>query len=118
MIEFVCIGETITDAEIVEHVLMALPKSFYGLVNTLMYRPTLPIVAELIMILLQVDIQREIKGNRRSDHEALLIKSTSKKNHGGHKTNSGGEDDRHRHKKGGSGECHYCGSKETLYSLK
>jgi hypothetical protein len=50
--EFACIGEKITDPEVVEHVLMALPESFEGLVNTLMYRPTLPTVAELTVILL------------------------------------------------------------------
>lgn len=40
--ELAGVGETITNEEVVEHVLMALPESYEGLMNTLMYRPTLP----------------------------------------------------------------------------
>jgi len=57
---------------------MALPESFEGLVNTLMYRPVLPSVAELTVILLQDDLWREIKGNRWSENEALLVNSNGK----------------------------------------
>lgn len=55
--EFACIGLTVTDAEIVEHVLMALPESYEGLVNTLMYRPALPTASELTVILMEDDIR-------------------------------------------------------------
>lgn len=63
--EFACVGETVTDNEIVVHVLMALPEqSFEGLVNTLMYRPTLLTVAELTVILMELmqdDLRREVR---------------------------------------------------------
>lgn len=59
--EFSCLGEIITDNEIVEHVLMVLPESYEVLVNTLMYRSTLPTVAELIVIFMQDDICRELR---------------------------------------------------------
>ncbi|OAE23717.1 hypothetical protein AXG93_2253s1290 [Marchantia polymorpha subsp. ruderalis] len=79
-------GETIADEEIVEHDLIALPESYEGLVNTIMYRPTFPRVAELTDILLQDEIQREIKGKKQSDSEALFVKS---KNFMRQKTTSG-----------------------------
>ncbi|OAE32015.1 hypothetical protein AXG93_2772s1250 [Marchantia polymorpha subsp. ruderalis] len=73
--EFACIGLTVTDAEIVEHVLMALPESYEGLVNTLMYRPALPTASELTVILMQDDIRRELRVGKRVEDEALFIKS-------------------------------------------
>lgn len=71
--EFACIGETITVAEIVEHVLMALPETFEGLVNTSMYCANLPTMTEFTVILLHDDIRREIKGSKQGDHEFNII---------------------------------------------
>jgi hypothetical protein len=102
--ELAGVGERITDAEVVEHVLMALPESYEGLVNTLMYRPALPTVAELTSILMQDNLCREIKG-KRNDGEALLVKGGAKKVFTNRK-----DDSRHKPKK--SGECHFCGSKD------
>lgn len=58
--DFACIGEKITASELVEHVLMALPESYQGLVNTVMYQSALPTPSELTVILLQDDLRREI----------------------------------------------------------
>lgn len=109
--EFACIGQAVTDAEVVEHVLMALPESYEGLVNTLMYRPALPTVAELTVVLMQDDIRRELKSSKRVEDEALLIRSGNKKPATGNRRSSpGGESAQPKSKK--NGECHYCGSKE------
>lgn len=105
--EFACVGETITDDEIVEHVLMALPETFEGLVNTLMYRPVLPSVAELTMILMQDDIRRELRSHKKGDGEALLLK----KNFANRKTMTAGSEDRTKSRKDG-GVYHYCGRKD------
>lgn len=108
--EFACIKEIINDSEILEQILMALPESYEGLVSSVMYRPTLPTVVELTVILLQDDIRREIKGGKRSDQEALL--TNSKKSFGGRRSSLATSDARHKHKKNTASECHYCGSKE------
>lgn len=104
--ELACAGEIIADEEVVEHVLMALPESYEGLVNTITYRPTLPSVAELTVILLQDEIRREIRGQKQGDCEALLVKT--KKNFISRKPTSGG-DSLSKGKRTPS-ECHYCGS--------
>lgn len=106
--ELVCAGETVSDEEIVEHVLMALPESYEGLINTLTYRTALPTVAELTVILLQDEIRREIRGHKQGDGEALLVKT--KKNFISRKP-SGSEDSAQGKGKKPPGECHYCGSK-------
>lgn len=113
--ELAGIGEKIADPEIIEHILMALPGSYEGLVNSVMYHPRLPLVAELTVILLQEDVMREIRSARSGEHEVLLAKS--KKQSGGRKTHpaisgSGSEDSRLKHKKHGTTRCHYCGSKD------
>lgn len=82
-----CVGVRIIDAEVVEHVLMALRESYEGLVNTLMYRPALPTVVELTGILMQDDLRREIKG-KRNNGEALLVKEGVKKVFANRKDNS------------------------------
>lgn len=74
--EFSCIGEIIPDSKVVEQVLMAFPESLEGLVNTLMYRPSLLSVSELTVILMQDDQRREIKG-KKSDGEVLIIRGGS-----------------------------------------
>lgn len=102
--ELVCAGEIITDEEIVEYVLIALPESYEGLVKTITYRPTLPSVAELTIMFLQDEIQREIRGQKQSDSEALFVKS---KNFMRQKTTCGG-DSLNKGKKISSA-CHYCG---------
>lgn len=110
--EFACIGETISDPDIVEHVLMALPENYLGLVDTVMYRSTLPSFNDLTVLLFQDDLRREIRSNRRSDHEALLVRSAGKKHPGERKTNPRGDSSRSKNKKSETGECHFCGSKD------
>lgn len=51
-IELVYAWEIITNEEIVEIILMALTESYEELINTIMYRPSLPSVAELTIIIL------------------------------------------------------------------
>lgn len=114
--ELACIGEETRDSEIVENVLMALPDSYEGLVNTLMYRPSLPSVSELTVILLQDDLRREIGGTKRTKQEALFTKKSgsssrrTRTSSAGQKNSSGGDGGRFKLKKSDSGECHYCGS--------
>lgn len=103
--ELACVGEIISDNQIVEHVLMALPESYEGLVNTLMYRPALPTVAELTVILMQDDIRRELRSQKKGDGEALFIKT--KRSLGNRKpAPSRGEGQTKSMK---TGVCHYCG---------
>lgn len=86
---------------------MALPKNFEGLVNTLMYRPSLPTASELTVILIQDDQRRDIKENK-NEGEVLLTKGGYKKpltqrKEGGQKSS-----------KKVDGECHYCGSDDHM----
>lgn len=106
--EFACIGETLTDDEVVEYALMALPESFESLVNTLMYRPALPSITELTAILMQEDIRHEVRSSRRGDGEALLTKSTGRPSFNIRKTSDEGRMKSKRPR----GECHYCGGRD------
>ena len=72
--KFASAGENINEAELVEHVLMALPSSFEGLITTIMYQSKLLTLSKLTVTLLQEDTRRELRGTKRSDHEVLQLK--------------------------------------------
>lgn len=60
--EFASIGEKLDDSLVVEQILMALPSSLDGLVNTLTYQKGgLPSVDQLTEMLLQDDHRRNIR---------------------------------------------------------
>ena len=117
--DFACIGETLADSEVVEQVLMALPESFEGMVNTLTYQSTLPTIAELTVILLQDDQRREIR-TKKNEGEALLVKGEirTRKSEGEILLVKGGHNKPASHRKDSTkplkkiGDCHYCGSRE------
>lgn len=109
--DFACIGENLTNEEIVEHALMALPESFKGLVNTLMYRPELPSFTKFTSILLHEEIRRKIRASRRGDGEILLMKSGGRPHFNTRKPPSGKSNVRQKSKKP-HGECHYCGGRD------
>lgn len=104
--ELACVGEILNDAELVERTLMALPESFEGLVNNIMYRETLPSLAALTVILLQEETRRELRGSKKIENEALLVK-----NGGRGTTHRRSGDEGKKQKKPGS-SCHYCGKKD------
>lgn len=107
--ELACIGEVITDNKVVEHVLMALLDSFEGFVNSFIYRPGLPSVAELTVIHMQDDIRRELRGSRHSD-EALLVRGGTKKTPTTRKENTTGDSGKLKNKRM-EGKCHFYGKK-------
>lgn len=105
--KFACIGEILTDDEVVKHVLMAMPKNYKGIVNSIMYQPELPSFGKLIVIITQDNFIRELCG--KQNDETTLIKSVGKKSIINRKTTSRNEES--RYKKRVDGECHFCGQK-------
>lgn len=105
--EFACAGEVVDNRELVEHTLLALPASYEGLVNTIMYRKRLPSFADITVLLMEEDLRRDLRNPKRIDSEALLVRSA-----GCHFANrrpgTNNEDYGTKIKKVGA-TCHYCG---------
>lgn len=106
--DFACVGEVIADRELVQHTLLALPASYEGLVNTVMYQSNIPSFADLTILLLEEDQCRALRDSKlRVDSEALLVRSGGRYS-ANRKPSNNTEDNRIKIKKAGA-TCHYCG---------
>ena len=78
--QLIAIGETVSNDEIVEHVLNALPKSYEHFVSSIGLRDHLPDVTTLTGLLLHDEARRELCGSRRLATEAHLARSSRRLN--------------------------------------
>ena len=78
--QLIAIGKTVSNDEIVEHVLNALPESYEHFVSSIGLRDRLPDVTTLTELLLHDEARRELRGNRRLATEAHLARSSQRLN--------------------------------------
>ena len=71
------IGEKIPDEEIAEHMLTALPELYEPLVSSVAYRTEMPTLSELIALLLNEEVRREVRNSKR-EGEVLLVQTKNK----------------------------------------
>ena len=78
--QLIAIGETVSNDEIVEHVLNALPESYEHFVSSIGLRDRLPDVTTLTGLLLHDEAQWELRRSRRLATEAHLARSSRRLN--------------------------------------